>query len=87
MESIHTIAHVQLVTQDQTVNTKLTSVIQDRAKMVEHAPITTMTIRAIVLMDSLEKTVLSMSIGVHKIRVKMVLPVRNAKTPTNATVC
>lgn len=45
-----------------------------------------MIIRAIVLMDLLERTALSMSIGVHRVHAKMVLLVHNAKMHTNAIV-
>lgn len=83
MVSIHTIAHVRPVTLAQIANTKSTSVTQAHVKMEEPVPITVMTIHAIVHTDSLEKTAPNMQIGVHKIRVKMVLHAHNEKTPTN----
>lgn len=86
MASIRIIAHAQLATRDQIVNTKSTNVIQDHVKMAAHAPITTMIIHAIVLMDSPEKIVRNMLIGVHKIHVKMEHLVHNVKIPINVTV-
>ena len=85
MASIRTIAHVQLVTLDQIVNIKSINVIQGHAKMAEHVQITTTIIHVTVHMDSPEKIVPSMLIGVHKIHAKMVHHVHNVKILTNAT--
>lgn len=86
MALIRTIAHAQLDTQDQIVNTKSTNVIQIPVKMEVHARTTVTIIHVIVHMDSLEKTVQNTLIGVRKIHVKMELPVHNVKIRTNVTV-
>lgn len=84
MALIRTIARAQLATRDRIVSTNVTRATLDLVKMEEPALITITTTRAIVLTDSLAKTALSTSIGVHRIHARMGLLVHNAKTPTNA---
>lgn len=86
MALTRTIARARLATPDRTVNTKLTNATRDHAKTVAHALITITITHAIVLMDSLEKIVPNMWIGVHKIHVKTALLARSVKTHTNVIV-
>lgn len=87
MVSIRIIVRAQPATQVRIASIKSTNVTQIHARMVEHAPITITIIHAIVHMDSLEKIVPNMLIGVHKIHVKTVHRVHNVKTPINVVVC
>lgn len=87
MASIHTTARAHLDTLDRIANIKSTNAIPDHVKMVEHARIIITTIHAIVRMDSLERIVPSMLIGVHKIHAKMVHRAINEKTHSNVTAC